>query len=181
MLNLKGQTFRTYVVVASFSLQTLCLSPLYADGPTVDPKKNGKSQQEFEEFQKWKETRQATDKNGAASSGSSGTGKTLAIVGGVGLGVTYLTTLIVGLVGPSSQSKDYLIPVAGPFIQSGKVASPYDTLNILSGVVQTGFLATLVTGLILGSGSESAPQSGKVSIVPLITPRQQGVILGWSL
>lgn len=177
----KGRSFASWAVVASFTLQTLCLSPVYADGPTADPKKSTKSQAEYEEFMRWKESRQATGENRNSPSDSASLGRTLTLVGGIGLGVTYLTTIIVGVAGPSSSSKDYFIPVVGPFLQSGKVSSPYDTLNILSGAAQAGFLATLITGLVLSSGSDAKSDSGKVSVIPVLTPRQQGVLVGWSL
>jgi hypothetical protein len=174
------KTTRVWIVLLAFVLSLHTSTALRAES-AGKAKETDKSKAEYEEYLKWKDSKQASSKDrldeGGHEKGSTA-GDTLVLIGGIGLLTTYVTTVVVGLVGPSSTSKDYLIPVVGPFLQSGKVSSPYDTLNILSGAFQAGFLATLGIGLAMKAGE---PSDSKVTIVPVLTPRQAGVLAAWRL
>lgn len=107
---------------------------------------------------------------------AAGAGKKVALIGAVGLGATYLATVIVGSLGPATSSSSYFIPVVGPFMQASRVSAPYDGLNITSGVLQTGFLVTLAVGLTMMATSRGG---GALSfgMAPVITPEQQGALV----
>jgi hypothetical protein len=105
-----------------------------------------------------------------------------ALIGGIGLASSYILTLVIGYSIASSWGIQdvlqypLLIPVVGPFLQI-PYSSAYTELCILSGVVQTGFFAVLVYGLIK---NKKHPNGSSLQIVwaPIVSKNTNGIMLG---
>ena len=107
-------------------------------------------------------------------------GRTALLIGGVGLAISYVATAATGLAISNDWGYEgvpyYVIPVFGPFLQIQTTGSPYTELCVLSGVVQTGFFAFLVYGLIK---NKKPPKQSSSQLVwaPIVSKNTNGLLL----
>jgi hypothetical protein len=164
------------VIVLPFSLFLFSLISYSGELGPYNTKSSAKpkSYKEYFELSKWQN--EHSERNVAVNKNDN-----TALIGGIGLGSSYVITVITGVAIASSwgyeETPYYLIPVVGPFLQIPKTGSPYTELCILSGVVQTGFFVVLVYGLIKNK-KPTSESSLQIVWSPIVSRNANGIMLG---